>query len=170
LKITSVHSFIEYFEGIRARTRRVVQLIPPDDLEFRPIPTSFSPGDLVRHIAGTERFMFIENVFGRPSAYPGHTSELADGFEAVMAYFDRLHADSIALLRDMKDSELTGRCRTVSGTEISVWKWLRAMVEHEVHHRGQLYLLLGIRGVSTPPLYGLTEHQVLQASLRRPID
>jgi uncharacterized damage-inducible protein DinB len=39
-------------------------------------------------------------------------------------------------------------------------KWLRAMVEHEVYHRGQLYLYLGLLGVPTPPLYGLTSEQV----------
>ena len=40
------------------------------------------------------------------------------------------------------------------------------MVEHEAHHRGQLYLMLGMRGLATPPLYGLTEEQV--AELSRP--
>ena len=34
------------------------------------------------------------------------------------------------------------------------------MVEHEVHHRGQIYLMLGMLGVETPPLYGLTEEEV----------
>jgi uncharacterized damage-inducible protein DinB len=34
------------------------------------------------------------------------------------------------------------------------------MVEHEAHHRGQLYLLLGLRGIATPPIYGLTEEEV----------
>jgi uncharacterized damage-inducible protein DinB len=34
------------------------------------------------------------------------------------------------------------------------------MVEHEVHHRGQLYLYLGMLGVPTPPLYGLTSEEV----------
>jgi DinB family len=37
-------------------------------------------------------------------------------------------------------------------------------VEHEIHHRGQLYLLLAMCGVPTPPLYGLTEEQVRAAS------
>jgi uncharacterized damage-inducible protein DinB len=34
------------------------------------------------------------------------------------------------------------------------------MVEHEAHHRGQLYLMLGILGVGTQPLYGLTSEEV----------
>jgi uncharacterized damage-inducible protein DinB len=38
------------------------------------------------------------------------------------------------------------------------------MIEHEIHHRGQIYLMLGILGVPTPPIYGLTEEQVHAAS------
>jgi uncharacterized damage-inducible protein DinB len=34
------------------------------------------------------------------------------------------------------------------------------MVEHEVHHRGQIYVMLGMLGVSTPPLFGLTSEEV----------
>jgi uncharacterized damage-inducible protein DinB len=45
-------------------------------------------------------------------------------------------------------------------TDITVWKWLRSMTEHEIHHRGQIYLYLGILGVPTPPLYGLTSEEV----------
>ena len=39
------------------------------------------------------------------------------------------------------------------------------MVEHEVHHRGQLYLMLGMIGVKTAPLYGLTEEQLRERSV-----
>ena len=51
-------------------------------------------------------------------------------------------------------------CTTPAGAELRTWKWLRALVEHEVHHRGQLYLMLRMVGVETPPLYGLTSEEV----------
>jgi uncharacterized damage-inducible protein DinB len=34
------------------------------------------------------------------------------------------------------------------------------MVEHEAHHRGQIYLMLNMLEVPTPPLYGLTSEEV----------
>ncbi len=34
------------------------------------------------------------------------------------------------------------------------------MIEHEIHHRGQIYLYLAMLDVPTPPLYGLTEEEV----------
>jgi uncharacterized damage-inducible protein DinB len=39
------------------------------------------------------------------------------------------------------------------------------MVEHEAHHRGQMYFMLGMLGVKTPPLYGLSEEEVLARSI-----
>jgi len=42
------------------------------------------------------------------------------------------------------------------------------MVEHEIHHRGQLYTYLGLLGVPTPPLYGLTAEQAAERGAKRP--
>ena len=156
--------FLRYVDRIRARTRAVVECIPSDLLEWSPGEGRFTPGDLVRHIAATERWMWAENVKGRPSRYPGHGRELADGLEAVVGYMDRMHADAMDIFSSLTAEELSGRCPTPGGVQLRTWKWLRAMVEHEVHHRGQLYVLLGLNGIPTPPLYGLTEPQVRERS------
>lgn len=34
------------------------------------------------------------------------------------------------------------------------------MPEHEIHHRGQLYTMLGMLNVPTPPIYGMTSDDV----------
>jgi hypothetical protein len=34
----------------------------------------------MRHLATVERYMFAENMQGKPSRYPGHGRELADGY------------------------------------------------------------------------------------------
>ena len=160
MEITSVESFLPYYEGIRERTRRVLECIPDERMEWRHAPGRFSFGDLVRHLAALERWMFAENVAGRPSRYPGHGRELADGAEAVRRYFEEMHAESLEIFRALTDADLARRCTTPGGASLPVWKWLRAMVEHEVHHRGQLYLMLGMIGVETPPIFGLTSEEV----------
>lgn len=44
---------------------------------------------------------------------------------------------------------------------------MRAMLEHEIHHRGQLYIYLAILKVPTPPIFGLTSEQVIERSVER---
>jgi uncharacterized damage-inducible protein DinB len=34
------------------------------------------------------------------------------------------------------------------------------MPEHEIHHRGQIYTMLGMLDVPTPPIYGMTATEV----------
>ena len=163
-EIPTAESFLAYFASVRGRTDRVVACIPPDRIEWTHRPGAFTLGDLVRHLAATERYMFAENVAGRPSRYPGHGRDLADGHAAVLAYLARMHAEALAIFAALTPANLASRCTTPAGTTIVVWKWLRSMVEHEIHHRGQIYLMLGILDVPTPPLYGLTEEKVAELS------
>ena len=51
--------------------------IPPEWIEWSDIEGRFTPGDLVRHIASSERWMWAENAQGLPSRYPGHGPDLA---------------------------------------------------------------------------------------------
>jgi uncharacterized damage-inducible protein DinB len=155
-----IGSFLSYVESVRRRTRAVVACIPDDRLEWSPGEGRFTPGDLARHIAATERWMWGENVQGLPSRYPGHGAELAGDKTAVLDYMDRMHGEAMEIFRSLSPEQLEGRCSTVGGIEMRVWKWMRLMVEHEIHHRGQLYQILGQLGVDTPPLYGLTEPEV----------
>lgn len=164
MEITDIDTFLRYFESVRRRTRAVAACVPEEYLEWSPGEGRFSPGDLIRHIAGTERWMWAENACLRPSRYPGHGPELASGRDEVLAYMDRLHAGSVEILSALGPEDLEARCATVGGIEMRVWKWLRLMVEHEIHHRGQLYEVLGALDVTTPPLYGLTEPEVLERS------
>lgn len=164
MEIRSVERFLAYYERIRGRTRRVVTCIPPDQLEWTYRAGAFTLGDVVRHLAALERWMFAENVAGRASRYPGHRRALADGYDAVLAYFDRMHTESVDIIRDISDAGLGAEIATPAGARMAAWKWLRAMVEHEVHHRGQIYVMLGTIGVATPPLYGLTSEEVHERS------
>lgn len=164
MEIRSIDSFLEYWSSIRGRTSRVVRAIPPDRLEWTYREGKFTLGDLVRHLAALERYMFAENVSGRPSRYPGHGEALASGYASVLEYFDRMHQETVDILRALPDSRLHEPCETPGGARLAVWKWLRAMIEHEVHHRGQIYLYLGLLDVETPPLYGLTSEEVLERS------
>ena len=160
MEIRDPQVFLDYLGSAHERTRRVIRCISAADLEWAPAPGRFSLGDLVRHLAGIERYLYAETAHGRPSQYPGHGRELADGLDAVVGYYDRLHAEARDLFAALPPEVFGQKVLTPTGSPITLWKWLRAMLEHEAHHRGQLYLMLGLRGVPTPPLFGLTSEEV----------
>jgi uncharacterized damage-inducible protein DinB len=165
MEIQSVQQFLEYWSSLRRRTRRVVECIPPERIEWTCRAGAFTLGDLVRHLATIERYMYAETVAGRPSRYQGCGRDLADGYDAVLAYFDRLDVEAKAIIGALSDADLERKCQTPAGTAITTWKWLRAMCEHEAHHRGQIYLMLNLLEVPTPPLYGLTSEEVRERSV-----
>ncbi|MES2779390.1 MAG: hypothetical protein V4651_05775, partial [Bacteroidota bacterium] len=49
-------------------------------------------------------------------------------------------------------------------TPATLATFLRALVVHEVHHRGALCIYLNMLDVTTPPILGFTEEQVIQVS------
>jgi uncharacterized damage-inducible protein DinB len=152
--------WVSYVDRMYQRTRRVAALVPEGELEHSFGVGRFTPGDLIRHLAGVNRYMFVEVTAGRGNRYPGHSRELAAGLAAVLEYHERLHEDGLRVLRSLSPEDLERKVATPEGAHITAWKWLRAMAEHEAHHRGQLYWILAGLGVKTPPLFGLTSEEV----------
>lgn len=165
MTIIDIPSFLDYYEKVRERTLKVIQLIPHDKLEWTYKTSKFTLGDLVRHIAAIERHMYAETVQGNPSRYNGCGPELASGYHHVLEYFNAMHNQSIDIFKRLSPADLNKKCLTPAGTPITTWKWLRAMIEHEIHHRGQLYIYLSILNVPTPPIFGLTSEEVIGKSL-----
>jgi len=160
----------DYWEKVRQRTLKVIACIPPEKFDWRYSDGKFSFADIIRHLAAIERYMYAENAQLKPSRYPGHGKELADGWEQVLAFFNRLHQESVEIFSRLSAEDLQKKCVTPGGAPITVWKWLRAMVEHEVHHRAQMYVYLGMLGITTPPIYGLTSEEVRERSQMRSDD
>ena len=160
MEITTIAPFLDYYEKLRGRTLNVIKEIPPAHIEWTYKPGKFTIGDLIRHLATIERYMYGETVSGRPSAYPGCGEELAEGYENTVAFLNKLHVESMDIFSKLTDEDLQKKCFTPAGTPITTWKWLRAMCEHEIHHRGQIFIYLGMLDVKNPALYGLTAEEV----------
>jgi uncharacterized damage-inducible protein DinB len=166
MEITAIRSFIDFQDKVRARTDKLLGLVPHDQLDFAYLPGKFTIGDQIRHIAAIERWMFAETLAGRPSAYHGCSKDLADGYDNVMNYYQDLRSQSRAIILQLGDEGLQRKCLTPGNVEITAWKWLRSLIEHEIHHRGELYIYLNLVGVRTPPMFGMTAEEVINISPR----
>src|SRR5579862_5732146 len=164
MEIRDLGVFLDYFGRLHQRTMRVVRCIPPDKVDWRFREGKWTIGDLARHIAVINRYMFVETLQGRPSRYAGCGRELAESYDEIISLMEGLHGESVEMLSSLTDLE--AKCTTPDGAAMAKWKWMRAMVEHEIHHRGQIYIYLAMLDVPTPPLYGLTSEQVMERSIR----
>lgn len=167
MKISTIQEFLDYLDSVRGRTIRVIDKIPPDKINWRPETGAFSFADIIRHIAGMEYHTWANVARFKRSTYAGHGTDLADGYDEVMAFFDDCHAKATAIFEQITDEELQQKCTTPAGVEITLWKWLRSWFEHEVHHRGQMYTYLRLIEVESPPIYGLTSEQVRENSVSK---
>lgn len=109
--------------------------------------------------------MFTETIVGRKSSYKGCGKDLADGYENIMKFFNRLHEETLEILGNMKDDDLKHNCFTPAGTEINIAKWMQLLAEHEIHHRGELYIYLNLLDIKTPPMYGLTAEELAEKGI-----
>lgn len=164
MEITSMQSFLKYYEKARVQTQRVAQAIPRDKMDWTYQQGKFTFGDLIRHMASIERNVFAEVVKGNKPNYKGCGKELADGYEEVFSYFNEMHKQSIEIFRTVSDELLKQKINSLDGKEIELGNFLRALIVHEVHHRGALCIYLNLVGVPSPPVIGLTEEQVIQLS------
>jgi uncharacterized damage-inducible protein DinB len=160
MEITNITSFLDYYERVRERTNRVIRTVPPDKINWAYKEGKFTIADVIRHIAAIERNMYAENVQGNPSKYVGCGQELAKTHDEILAYFEEMHQQSMTIFRALSDADLQKKCTTPGGANITTWKWLRAMVEHEIHHRAQVYIYLNLLDVKTPPIFGLTAEEL----------
>jgi uncharacterized damage-inducible protein DinB len=164
MEINKIDSFLSYYERVRERTMKVIKYIPSEKIDWTYREGKFTLADLIRHLAALERYMYAENVQMSQSRYPGHGKELADGYEGVIGFMKKMHSESMEIFSKLSDQDLQKKCITPGDVSITVWKWLRAMIEHEIHHRGQIYLYLGMLDIATPPIYGLTSEEVKDRS------
>src|ERR1700758_2846084 len=106
MEIQTIQPFLQYLGNVRARTMRVARCIPADKIDWNYAPGKFTLGDLLRHLAVTERYMWAENVQGKPARYTRHDMELADGLENVLAFMERLHAESMEIFGKLTPEDL----------------------------------------------------------------
>jgi uncharacterized damage-inducible protein DinB len=76
----------------------------------------------------------------------------------------RMHAETVAMLKPLTPEDLERKGTSPQGVPVTAWKLLRAMIEHEVHHRGEIYVYLALMGIERPPLYGTTEPELRKLS------
>ncbi|USG65498.1 DinB family protein [Brevibacillus ruminantium] len=150
---------ISQFAGVRKRTLKYLQEMPADMMDWRPAPDKFSCGDIIRHLGSTER-MFYHAITENEWKYTGHGPEKGETLEAALHYLQDCHEAVLTGLQQLEPEQFNKKVKNLLGYEVSAWRIVMAMIEHEIHHRGQLSAYMQTNQVQPPQIFGLQIEQI----------
>ncbi|WP_079507533.1 DinB family protein [Mesobacillus jeotgali] len=157
--IHDIKEYVKYLDGIHKRTMQYVKVIPNDFLEWKPSEDKFSIGDLLRHIASS-RLMFLGIFEHGTWTYTGHDIGKGAFLEDISYYLEASHIKLKEGLLKIGNDVLAKKVLTLQGHEVSGWRILMAIPEHEIHHRGQISAYLQMNKIDPPQIFGLKIEQV----------
>jgi uncharacterized damage-inducible protein DinB len=154
-----VDSFLQELEQEAATTRRVLERVPTDKLDWQPHPKSMSLGQLATHIAKTPGAIAalatgdswdVAGESGQGSL--ASTAEILAAFEADIAL-------AKTTLGKWDDATATANWSvTNEGKTLMTLPRIGAIrmiaLNHWYHHRGQLSVYLRLLDVPLPSIYG----------------
>jgi len=140
-------------------TRRVLERVPADKLKWKPHQKSMSLGQLAQHVASTPGGIAtsaaadsypVENFKEDPE--PGSIDEILKVHESSMAA-------ARSLLAGLDEAKANATWSMTAGGKPMLTmpriEWIRIyMLNHWVHHRGQLSVYLRELNVPVPAMYG----------------
>lgn len=158
-------SLLPEFDHEMATTRTLLERVPEAHRDWTPHPRSWSLGDLATHVVNLLTWtgpifrateLDIDPVEGPPWGRPTFP-----GTDALIERFDRQVADVRDLVAGQADEAFfvpwTLRKRgNVVVTLPRIACWRSFIMNHGIHHRGQLSVYLRLRDVPLPSIYGPT--------------
>lgn len=151
-------ALLQEFENEAGTTRRVLERIPSDKLAWKPHPKSMSIGVLGLHVAASPGVICgwanedVTEFKGEPSPTPASTDE-------ILAAHDASVTKSKDILGKLGDEGLKGMWSAKVGDNTLMTMPKAALVRaivmnHWIHHRGQLSVYLRLLDVAVPSIYG----------------
>ena len=142
-------------------TRRVLERVPGDQLDWRPAPKSRTLGQLALHIAQVPGAVAEFVAAPQPVQAPQFTDPSPQSAAELLPTLEASVARAKELLRGMDDAAVTAPFIMMNGNRqlmsLPRVAMLRAiMLNHWYHHRGQLTVYLRLLGVALPSVYGPT--------------
>lgn len=151
----TVEDFTNDWSQNAAGTLKAIRAIEDDKLDFAIVEGHSSLGWLAWHLTTAPGFfgnmlagLGLELQFD-PKAQPTTVAEIADAYEKMMA-------EVTAKVSALSDEDMLAEVKGIHGPAMR-GAILRAMIDHQTHHRGQMTVLLRQAGLTVPPVMGPTK-------------
>jgi uncharacterized damage-inducible protein DinB len=157
--VHDIEEYVKYLDGVHKRTMQYLKAIPDELLNWKPSEDKFSIADLLRHIASA-RLMFL-GIFEHGSwTYAGHDISKGASLEDISNYLESCQVKLTEGLLKVGNDLFSKKVLTLHGHEVSAWRILMSIPEHEIHHRGQISSYLQMNKIEPPQIFGLKIEQV----------
>ena len=148
---TALEQSLTNWERIHQQTLRLMKVAPDDQYEWKPTDSAMTLGSLMNHLYQSEMGLADAMVHGTfPSEFPTYSTTA----ELLVAYATS-HAAAVEKVRALP-AEAWEEMITPFGPQSTMPRLalLTLAMEHEIHHRGQLYVYLRMLGCEGPSLFG----------------
>ena len=155
---------IPEFDHEMATTRRLLERVPEAELAWKPHQKSMSLGQLAGHLVNLPFWCTLtlqHNVLDLADPTLPTRTAPPTSTAAVLREFDERVAEARVRLAACTDGEMLAPWTLKKGDyEIFTMPRLSAIrsfvMNHLIHHRGQLTVYLRLKDVALPPIYGPT--------------
>lgn len=143
----------EEFRLVNGITLRVIEAIPADKIDARPIPNMRTPKELVTHMAETMRGCATGAVQGSITNFEEQEPEKAAAMKTrddLVGALKSAWTEADQAVRSMTETQATTNVQTPWGFNPPGWLCVQIIFDEHLHHRGQLYTYLRALGVEPP--------------------
>lgn len=143
-----------HWDEVREGLEKTLLSLPPERLDFRPVDNALSIGDIFRHIAGAEVHWIQKIVLGKWKTNARFSWENYTSNQAILDLLRRTHQPTCELLNSLGEEDIDQICTNRKGEEFTIYWVLWHVLEHEIHHKGQIFRDLRSLGEPASELYG----------------
>ena len=143
----TAYELFGHWRLVRFGLLKVVDSFADGDLDFSPGRDLWSVGQTIRHIANAEEGWFryiVEREYDDwPPAYQAHDYPTVAALKSLL---NNVHQQTVDFLNAVDVSELDTVIPVPWGESVTLRWVIWHVLEHEIHHRGELSLMLGLLG------------------------
>jgi len=139
---------------LRPITLAALRRLTPEQLHWRAPGFDRSAWDLAVHMCDCEWHWIWRNVLRKEPWETKWDTNRFEELDQLIEYWALIHRTTLEWLRDTPVSQLNRKfAMPYPDFPWATMNWVvYHVMEHEIHHRGQLFLLMRMQGVAPPEL------------------